>query len=71
MSTSFAKFNKSIAMFRLSALAPATVIPAKAGIQLSTSSLVAKLDSCLRRNDGIRGSVQKMVFGVNNAKATA
>ncbi len=31
-----------------------TVIPAKAVIQLSTGSFVAKLDSWLRGNDGLK-----------------
>jgi hypothetical protein len=33
---------------------PITVIPAKAGTQLGTSSILAKLDSRLRGNDGCK-----------------
>jgi hypothetical protein len=35
-------------------IAPITVVPAKAGIQLATSSILIKLDSRLRGNDGLR-----------------
>jgi hypothetical protein len=35
-------------------ITPLTVIPANAGTQLATSSILIKLDSRLRGNDGFR-----------------